>query len=191
MRVPSGTMRHFGFETTCRTSLRGFAAMALACVLSREAASSTVSAISVPLSKVVSDSRLIVVASVGRVANLDSVGSRQNQSGLKYFEVRIEQILKSTETPAKDLRGTTIAVFDPQEKFYHDHADLIAAGVISFADPKYPTKVQQIAAGDRLLFFLTGRSQELKLPRLDAYFLVCGRAYDRVGIKPSVLRLLK
>jgi hypothetical protein len=191
MRVPSGKTRHFAFEAICRTSLRGLASILLVSLLSREAASSTVTPVSVPLSKVVSDSRLIVIASVERVENFDSGGSGKNQPGLKYFEVRIEQILKSTETAPKDLRGTTIAVFDPQEKFYRDHADLIAAGVISFADPKYPTKVQQIAAGDRLLFFLTGRSQELKLPRLDAYFLVCGRAYDRVGLKPAVMRRLK
>jgi hypothetical protein len=89
------------------------------------------------------------------------------------------------------LQGTTIAVFDPQEKFYHDHADLIAAEVISFVDARYATKVQQIAAGDRLVFFLTGRSQQLKLPRLDAYLLVCGRAYDTLGIKRAVLKRLK
>jgi hypothetical protein len=165
--------------------------MALASLLSREAASSTVTPVSVPLSKVVSDSRLIVIASVEQVANFDPAGSRQNQPGLKYFEVRIEQVLKSTETPPKDLQGTTIAVFDPQEKFCHDHADLIAAEVISFVDARYPTKVQQIAAGDRLVFFLTGRSKELKLPRLDAYFLVCGRAYDTPGIKRAVLKRLK
>jgi hypothetical protein len=166
-------------------------AIVLAFLLSPEAGSSTVTPVSVPLSKIVSDSRLIVVASVERVADFDPAGSRQNQPGLKYFEARIEQVLKSTETPPKDLHGTTIAVFDPQEKFYHDHADLIAAEVISFVDARYPTKVQQIAAGDRLMFFLTGRSKELKLPRLDTYFLVCGRAYDRLGIKPAVLKRLK
>jgi len=167
------------------------AAMVLASSLSHKADSSTVTPVSVPLSKVVSDSRLIVVASVERVANLESAESGKNQPGLRYFEVRIEQILKSTETAPKDLRGATIAVFDPQEKFYHDHADWIAAEVISFVDARYGTKVQQIAAGDRLVFFLTGRSKELKLPRLDAYFLVCGRAYDRPGIKPAVLKRLK
>ena len=122
---------------------------------------------------------------------MESAGSGKNQPGLRYFEGRIEQVLKSTETAPKDLQGTTIAVFDPQEKFYHDHADLIATEVISFVDARYPTKVQQIAAGDRLGFFLTGRSKELKLPRLDAYFLVCGRAYDTPGIKRAVLKRLK
>jgi len=187
--------RDAGFALTLRTVIRKhslrLAAMALASFLSREAVSSTVTPVSVPLSKVVSDSRLIVVASVERVANLDSTGSKKNQPALRYFKVRIEQVLKSTETAPKDLQGATVAVFDPQEKFYRDHADWIAAEVISFVDPKYPTKVQQVAAGDRLLFFLTGRSNELKLPRLDAYFLVCGRAYDRAGIKPAVLKLLR
>jgi len=158
------------------------ATMAVACLLSRDAVSSTVTPISVPLSKVVSDSRLIVVASVERVAN---------QSELRYFEVRIEEVLKSAEAAPKELQRTTIAIFDPQEKFYQDHADLIAAGVISFVDPKYPTKVQQIAAGDRLVFFLAGRTTQLKLPRPDAYFLVCGHAYDRLGIKPAVVKRLK
>ena len=171
-------------------SLR-LAAMVLTSLVSREAGSSTVTPVSVPLSKVVSDSRLIVVASVEEVASFDSAGNRPSRPGLRYFEVRIEQILKSTETAPKDLQGKTIAVFDPQEKFYHDHADLIAAEVISFVDPRYPTKVQQIAAGDRLVFFLTARSKEPKLSRLDTYFLVCGRAYDRPGIKPAVLKQLK
>lgn len=164
---------------TRRRFLR-LATIAVACVLSREAAPSTVTPISVPLAKVVADSRLIVVASVERVAN---------QSGLRYFEVRIEEVLKSTEAAQKKLQRATIAVFDPQEKFYHDHADLIAAGVISFVDSKYPTKVQQIAAGDRLVFFLAGRGQQSTLP--PAYFLVCGRAYDRPSIKPAVLKRLK
>jgi hypothetical protein len=161
-------------------SFLSLVAAAVACLLSREGLSSTVTPISVPLSKAVADSRLIVIASVERVAN---------QSGLRYFEVRIEEVLKSRDAAPKELQRTTIAVFDPQEKFYHDHADLIAAGVISFVDSKYPTKVQQIAAGDRLVFFLAGRGLQSSLP--PAYFLVCGRAYDGVGIKPTVLKRLK
>jgi hypothetical protein len=167
-------------------------AVLLACVLSREAASSTVSAISVPLAKVVFDSQLIVIGSVERVADYQSSAGAREVRGLKYYGVRIEEVLKSSGAiAAKDWKGQTIAVFDPQEMFYHEHADMIAAGVISFADPRYPTKVQKISAGDRLVFFLAGRDKLQKLPLPDACFLVCGQAYDTLRIKPAVLKRVK
>jgi hypothetical protein len=168
----------------------GFAVALLAFVLPRSAASSTVSAVSVPLSKVVSDSRLIVVASVQQVGMFLSMTKKD--PGVKYFEVRIEQVLKSVEAASrKDLQGTTIAIFDPQEMFYHDHADMIAAGVISFVDRRYPTKVQKVTAGDRLIFFLASAEKHAKLPGTESYSLVCGRAYDAASIKRAVLKRLK
>jgi hypothetical protein len=75
--------------------------------------------------------------------------------------------------------------------FYQEEADLIAAGVISFADARYPTKVQQIAPGDRLIFFLAGPETSRKLLLPDVRFLICGRAYDTVGSKRAVLKRLK
>jgi hypothetical protein len=168
------------------------AALVLASVLSREAASSTVSAVSVSLSKAVADSRLIVVASVQQVGSFIPPTAGKDDPGLRYFEVRIEEVLKSSEAAApKNLKGTAIAVFDPQEMFYHDHAAMIAAGVISFVDARYRTRIQNVAAGDRLVFFLAGRDKQPKLPRPDTYSLVCGRAYDALDIKRAVLKRLK
>jgi hypothetical protein len=164
----------------------------LASLPAKEAASGSIAFVSVPLAKVVSDSRLIVIASVEQVETFIPTTTRTGDPGIKYFAVRIEEVLKSTEAEApKNLKGSPIVVFDPQEVFYHEHADMIAAGVISFVDPRYPTKVPQVAAGDRLVFFLAGRDKQLKLPRPDAHFLVCGRAYDRLDIKRAVLRRLK
>jgi hypothetical protein len=63
--------------------------------------------------------------------------------------------------------------------------------VISFVDRRYPTKVQQIAVGDRLVFFLAGPEAPPNLPLPDARFLVCGQAYDTLAIKRALLKQLK
>jgi hypothetical protein len=75
--------------------------------------------------------------------------------------------------------------------FYQEQAELIAAGVISFVDRRYPTKVRQIALGDHLIFFLAHPETAQKLPLPDARFLTCGRAYDTLAIKSAVLKQLK
>ncbi|PZR75660.1 MAG: hypothetical protein DLM73_04535 [Chthoniobacterales bacterium] len=160
--------------------------------LSHHAASSTVSAISVPLAKVVSQSQLIVIGSVERIPILHAPDATKHDPGLRYFEVRVEEVLKpSRNGSAKSPQGATIPIFDPQETFYHERADLIAAEVISFADPRYPTKARPIAAGDRLVFFLAAPGKPQKSPLPGAYFLACGQAYDTLAIKPAVLKLLK
>ncbi|MEY2576676.1 MAG: hypothetical protein QOF80_2163 [Verrucomicrobiota bacterium] len=110
---------------------------------------------------------------------------------VRYFAVRLEEVLKSRESAPGSLVGRRIAILDPREVFYQEEADLIAAGVISFVDARYPTKVQQIAAGDRLIFFLAGPESARNLSLPDARFLVCGRAYDTLAIKRAVLKHLK
>ena len=109
----------------------------------------------------------------------------------RYFAVRIEEVLKSRESATTNWQGRRIAVLDPQEMFYQEEADLIAAEVISFVDARYPTKVPQIAAGDRLIFFLAGPEAARKLPLPDARFLICGHAYDTLAIKRAILKQLK
>jgi hypothetical protein len=163
----------------------------LVCVLCREAASSTVSAVTVPLAKAVSDSRLIVVGSVEGISEHRFSSVRNKMVTVRYFAVRIEEVLKSRESAPASLVGHQIAILDPREVFYEEEADLIAAGVISFVDARYPTKVQQIAAGDRLIFFLAGTETARKLSLPDARFLVCGRAYDALAIKRAVLKQVK
>jgi hypothetical protein len=162
----------------------------LACLLCREVASSTVSAVTVPLAKAVSDSRLIVVGSVEEISEYRFSSARNKMVTVRYFAVRIEEILKSRESAAGGLSGRQIAILDPREVFYQEEADLIAAGVISFVDARYPTKVQQIAAGDRLIFFLAGQGTAEKVSLPDARFLVCGRSYDTIAIKRAVLKRL-
>jgi hypothetical protein len=163
----------------------------LACLLCREATSSTVSAVTVPLAKAVSDSRLIVVGSVEQISEHRFSSVRNKIVTVRYFAVRIEEVLKSRESAPGSLVGRRIAILDPREVFYQEEADLIAAGVISFVDARYPTKVQQIAAGDRLVFFLAGPETARKLSLADARLLVCGRAYDTLAIKRAVLKQLK
>ena len=109
----------------------------------------------------------------------------------RYFAVRVEEILKSRDSSTKNWSGHEISILDPQEMFYQEQADLIAAEVISFVDPQYPTRVRKIAAGDRLIFFLAGPEAATKLPSPDARFLVCGHAYDTLAIKRAVLKQLK
>jgi hypothetical protein len=163
----------------------------LACLLSREAAASTVSAVTVSLAKAVSDSRLIVVGSVEQISEHRFSSTRNKIVTVHYLRVRIEEVLKSRESSAKDWTGRRIAILDPREMFYQEEADLIAAGVISFVDARYPTKVQQIAVGDRLIFFLAGPETARKLSLPDARILICGRAYDTLAIKRAVLNQLK
>ena len=163
----------------------------LVCLLCREAASSTVSAVTVPLAKAVSDSRLIVVGSVEEISEYRFSTARNKTVTVRYFAVRIEEVLKSRESAKTNWTGRRIPILDPREMFYQEEADLIAAGVISFVDARYPTKVQQIAAGDRLIFFLAGPETAQKLPLPDARFLVCGGAYDTLAIKRAVLKRLR
>jgi Trk K+ transport system NAD-binding subunit len=170
---------------------RTFFASVLVCLLSREAGSSTISAVTVPLAKAVADSRLIVVGSVEKISEYRFSNARKKAAATRYFEVRIEEVLKSRDSATKHWSGRTIPVLDPQEMFYQEQADLIAAEVISFVDPQYPTKVTQIAAGDRLIFFLAGPETAREIPLPDARFLICGRAYDTLAIKRAVLKQLK
>lgn len=170
---------------------RGLCVGVLACLLCREAASSTVSAVTVPLAKAVSDARLIVVGSVEEISEHRFSSARNKLVTVRYFAVRIEEVLKSRESAPGNLIGRKVAILDPREVFYQEEADLIAAGVISFVDARYPTKVQQIAAGDRLIFFLAGPETALKLSLPDARLLVCGRAYDTLAIKRAVLKQLR
>lgn len=166
-----------------------FALRLLTVAISTDAIASSVSAVSVPLAKVVSDSRLIVVAAVEQVTIVQPEERTKNDPGLRYFQVRIEEVLKAPDSTARrNLKGRTIAIFDPMEIFYHDRADLIAAGVISFVDPRYATRVQSVVAGERLVFFLGDKQP--RLPHPEAYVLIGGRAYDRLGIKPAVLKRL-
>jgi hypothetical protein len=170
---------------------RGLCLGVLTCLLCREAAASTVSAVTVLLTKAVSDSRIIVVGSVEEIAEHRFSSKRNRMVTVRYFAVRIEEVLKPEEPATKSWTGRKIAILDPREVFYQEEADLIAAGVISFVDARYPTKVQQIAAGDRLIFFLAGPDTTRKLSLADARFLVCGRAYDTLAIKRAVLKKLR
>jgi hypothetical protein len=174
-----------------KNSWRGLCAGLLACLLAREATSSTVSAVTVPLAKAVSDSRLIVIGTVEEISEYRFSNARKKMATTRYFAVRIEEVLKSRESTTENWTGRRIAILDPMEMFYQEEADFIAAGVISFVDARYPTKVQQIAPGDRLLFFLAGPETPRKLLLPDARFLICGRAYDTLAIKRAVLKHLK
>jgi hypothetical protein len=103
----------------------------LAGLLFQPANASTVSPVSVPLSKVVSESQLIVVGSVERITMLQPANTTKNDPGLRYFEVRIDEVLKGADQAM--VRSEIVPVFDPREMFYHEHADMIAAGVISLS----------------------------------------------------------
>jgi hypothetical protein len=166
---------------------RGFLVGVLVCLLTREAGSSTVSAVTVSLAKAASDSRLIVVGSVEEIAEHQFSTARNKIVKVRYFAVRIEEVLKPRKS-TENWKGRRIAVVDPMEFFYHEQADFIAAGVISFVDARYPTRVQQIAAGDRLVFFLAGPETSSKISLSDARFLICGRAYDTLAIKRAVMK---
>jgi hypothetical protein len=170
---------------------RSLAAGILACLLVREANASTVSPVTVPLAKAVADSRLIVLGLVEEISEYRFSNARKKMATTRYFAVRIEEVLKSRDSSTKNWSGRRIPILDPQEMFYQEQADLIAAEVISFVDPQYPTKEPKIAAGDRLIFFLAGPEAAQKLPLPDARFLICGHAYDTLAIKRSVLKQLK
>jgi hypothetical protein len=136
----------------------------LACLLSSEAISSTVSPVTVSLAKIISDSSGIVVGSVEEISELRFSNARNRVETTRYFAVRIDEVLKPQKSHSKNWTGHRIAIVDPQEMFYQEQADLIAAGVISFVDRRYPTKVQKIAGGDRLIFFLADPKTARNLP---------------------------
>lgn len=163
----------------------------LAGLLSREAAASSISALNVPLSKMISDSRSIIVGRVEEISEYRFSNPRKKPVRTRYFSVRIEEILKPRGSDSRNWNERRIALIDPQEMFYQEQADLIAAEVISFVDPRYRTNVQKIVPGDRLVFFLAGPETSHKISLPDARFLVCGQAYDTLSIKSSVLKLLK
>jgi hypothetical protein len=164
----------------------------LAGLLFQPAAASTVSPVSMPLSKVVSESQLIVTGSVERITMLRPPDGTKSDPALRYFEVRIDEVLKCADKEApRNLRGAIVPVFDPQDMFYHEHAQMIAAGVISFVDRRYPTKAGKIAAADRLIFFIAAPQKAGKSPIAGAYFLTCGQAYDTLAIKSAVRKRLK
>jgi hypothetical protein len=174
-----------------KNSWGGLCAAVLACLLSRDASSSTVSAVTVLLAKAVSDSDLIVIGTVEEISECRYSSARNKMVTVGYFAVRIEEVLKSRQSATKNWTGHRIAIFDPQEIFYQEEADLIAAEVISFVEARYPTKVHQIAAGERLVFFLAAPETARKFPLPDARLLICGRAYDTLAIKRAVLKQLK
>jgi hypothetical protein len=161
----------------------------LAGLLFQPANASTVSPVSVPLSKVVSESQLIVIGSVERITMLYPPDPTKNDPGLRYFEVRIDEVLKGADQAM--VRSEIVPVFDPREMFFHEHADMIAAGVISFVDRRYPTRVRQVAIGDRLVFFIAAAEKSGKSPIAGACFLTCGQAYDTLAIKTAVRKRLK
>ncbi|MEY2561774.1 MAG: hypothetical protein QOG51_2189 [Verrucomicrobiota bacterium] len=161
----------------------------LAGLLFHPADASTVSSVSVPLSKVVSESQLIVIGSVERITMLRPPDTTKNDPGLRYFEVRIDEVLKGADQAM--VRSEIVPVFDPREMFYHEHADMIAAGVISFVDRRYPTRVSQVAIGDRLVFFIAATAKSGKSPIAGARFLTCGQAYDTLAVKSAVRKRLK
>ncbi len=154
---------------------------------------STVSAVSITLPKLVADSRSIVLGTVERVGNFPSQpATAGGEPGLRCFEVRIEQVLKPAATrPPKPAPGTLLRIFDPQEKFRRDHAKMIAAGVISYTEPRYPTKVATVSPSQRLLFFLGELSESPGPGAPNAYLLTCSGSYESISQKSVVLRLLK
>ena len=172
-----------------RTIWRALLVGLLACALCREAGSSTVSPVTVSLAKAAYDSRLIVVGSVEEISEHRFSTARNKMAKVRYFAVRIEEVLKPRKSASENWNRRRIAVVDPMEFFYQEQADLIAAGVISFVDARYPGKVPQIAAGDRLIFFL-GSDTPAKLALPDSHFLICGHAYDTLAIKRAVLKKL-
>ena len=175
--------------------MRGFlfalGAGLMALALPGDAAASTISAVTIPLPKAVSQSSLIVVATVERIGNARSPDAGSRDPGFRYFQVRVDETLKAGDKTMKNLKGQTLAIFDPQEKFYHDEREMIAAEVISFVDPRYPTRVQKIAAGDRLVFFISAFERSPAFPDGGAYRLVCGQAYDTLAIRRAVLKRLR
>jgi len=158
-------------------------------LVAHQAGASTVTPVSVSLRELVTSAPLIVIGTIKNTLVFAAPNPTKKEPGLGYLEVTIQQILKNPDRAvASSLKGKTIAIFDPQETFYQEHAAMIAAGVISFVDRRYSTKVRRTAAGDRLVFFI---ARPGKAPRPGAYFLACGKAYETMALKPAVLRRLK
>ena len=82
-----------------------------------DATASTVSALTVPLPKAVSQSSLIVAGTVERIGNARSPNAVSGDPGFRYFQVRVDEILKAADKTMKNLKGQELQIFDPQEKF--------------------------------------------------------------------------
>lgn len=149
----------------------------------REAHTSSVAIVNVPLEKLVARTPIIAI---GRVVATGQFVYPPAQSpgpgGVPYWEVEVEGGLKGQVPKGK------IKVFDPRSKFAYEKAELIKAGVISYADSSYRTSAQG-KVGERLLFFLQTERPDF-YPK-ESYLLTCGAAFDDLKIKAQVERLIR
>ncbi len=156
-----------------------------------QAPGSTVSIVEMPLRDVVAKSQLILVAKVEEISSEPFLNAEDDEPEIRFFQLRVEEVLKPKVTTSAPAKGTTIQAFDPRDLFQHQHYQLIRAGVISFAEQRYPTKAENIAEGDHLIFFLNEQPPLKGFPVEHAYVFAAGQAYDVVAQKAVVVQLLR
>lgn len=162
-----------------------FAAVAL------PALGSTVSIVEVPLKEVVAKSQLIIVGKVEEIGSEPFSDAAEDEPDIRLYQLRVEEVLKPKAATSAPAKGTTIEAFDPRDLFQHEHYKLIRAGVISFAEQRYPTKAESIAEGDHLIFFLNEQPPLAGFPIAHAFVFAAGQAYDVVAQKAAVVQLVR
>ena len=156
------------------------ASLLLATVLTTATYASTVSVVALTLPKLVAGSELIVVGTVE--PQRDGPASPPH-----VCDIRVSEVLKAPASIRAQLIGRTLRLFDLEQEFARAHADLIAAGVISYVVRRYSTTAPGPSAGDRLIFFIGQPAGAPDPP----YFLSCSGSNEPISAKRAVLRALK
>ncbi len=151
---------------------------------------SSISVTEVPLPEVIAGASIIVVAKVEQIASVEYPNAKDDEPELRVFDLKVEDVLKPRGGNTAGLKGTTIQAFDPRDKYQHDHYEQIRAGVISFVEKRYATKVGTVAEGDHLIFFLNEHPPAGDFPLPHPYVLAVGQAYDLVANKAAVAQLV-
>jgi hypothetical protein len=156
-----------------RIALGAASFVVLAVVLARAApsAAGSVSATTFTLRGVVGRSARIVRGKI-----LSTAPAQIDGATLSSLQVAVDKTLKGSP----GAPGEIVRLFDPGQWFAHTHAAAIRAGVISYEDPRYATRVTpaELKKGAVLIFYLGGEAAPSGFPP-GAAFLTCGQAYDR------------
>jgi hypothetical protein len=114
------------------------------------------------------------------------VAPQEEGKGLPFLRVEILRTLKG-----KPVDGE-VRVFDPRHWYHHLHAELIRAGVISFGESFYQSRLplEEIGPGRDVLFFLTDEAMPPAFPPDSVFMRLCA-GFESVSREEEVKAALQ
>jgi hypothetical protein len=114
------------------------------------------------------------------------VAPQKDGESLPFLRARILRTLKGKEADGE------IRIFDPRLWYHHTHAELIRAGVVSFAESFYESKLalEEIAAGADVLFFLQDAPMPPDFPPGAAFMTFCA-GFERVDRESEMVAAIR